>query len=308
LKVVAALGGNALLKRGEKPDAGIQKQNADQAAQALAVLANQGHSLIITHGNGPQVGLLALQEPAPGAGSADPLDVLDAETEGLIGYFIELALRNHLPGKEIATVLTQVEVDGGDPAFRSPAKPIGPQYDEQMARELERSRQWRMVRDGRHWRRAVASPEPKRILEQNAIRVLADSGAIVICAGGGGIPVSRSPSGEFRGIEAVIDKDLCSALLAGGLGADALLLLTDVDAVYLDWRQPGEHAIRSTHPAELRQTAFPAGSMGPKVEAACRFVEAGGRFSAIGRMEDAAAILAGHAGTLVRRASRAAAE
>jgi len=300
VRIVAALGGNALLKRGERPDTRTQQANTDHAARALAALARQGHAMVVTHGNGPQVGWLAQQSQAAGSGGADPLDLLDAETEGMIGYVIEQALRNHLPGREVVALLTQVEVDPADPAFSNPAKPIGPPYDSGAARELEGLLGWKMMPDGGRWRRAVPSPEPLRILELNAIRLLLDAGAIVICAGGGGIPVCALPSGSFHGVEAVIDKDLCSALLARELGADALLLLTDVDAVYLDWESPEARPLRATEPGTLRNHRFAPGSMGPKVEAACRFVEAGGALAGIGLMEDAAVILEGRRGTLIR--------
>jgi carbamate kinase len=300
VRIVAALGGNALLKRGERSDAKLHQANTDRAAQTIASLAGQGHAIVVTHGNGPQVGLLALQSRSIGSGSGDPLDLLDAESEGMIGYLIEQALRNHLPGREVVALLTQVEVDPADPGFSNPTKPIGPLYDGTAARELETLLGWTMLPDGGRWRRVVPSPEPLRILELSAIRLLLDSGAIVICAGGGGIPVRALPSGWFHGVEAVIDKDLCSALLARKLGADALLLLTDVEAVYVDWGSPHALPIRSATPGTLRKLRFASGSMGPKVEAACRFVEAGGALAGIGSIKDAAAILEGRCGTLVR--------
>lgn len=300
MRIVAALGGNALLKRGESPTAAVQRSNAAAAARALAELARRGHSLVITHGNGPQVGLLALQSQALAADAADPLDLLGAETEGMIGYLIEQALREQLPGREIATLLTLVEVDQADPEFSMPSKPVGPGYDERRAGELSRLMGWTMVADGARRRRAVPSPEPLRIVEINSIRLLLQAGHIVVCAGGGGIPVRALPSGSLQGVDAVIDKDRCSALLARELRADALLLLTDVDAAYADWGGANARPIRDIGAGELRKLEFEAGSMGPKVEAACRFAEACGGLAAIGRMEDAAAMLDGRAGTLVR--------
>jgi len=270
MRVVAALGGNALLRRGDPIDEETQRANVRTAAGALATIA-RAHELVVTHGNGPQVGLLARREPRA------PLDVLGAETEGMIGYWIEQELRARLPEREVATLLTQVEVDRGDPAFAHPTKPIGPEGD----------------------RRLVASPEPKRILALRAIRLLVDAGVLVVCAGGGGIPVAATPSGELRGVEAVIDKDLSAALLAEQLSADALLLLTDQPAVLRDWPAPARDPIRRATPAELRALALDPGSMGPKVEAACRFVERTAGRAAIGELADAARMLDGTAGTQV---------
>jgi len=292
MRLVIALGGNALLRRGEPLTAETQRLNVQRAAEALAPLA-AGHELVITHGNGPQVGLLATQ------GSGNPLDVLDAETEGQIGYLLELALRNHLPARRCATLLTQVEVDAGDPAFREPTKPIGPQVDADRAAQLQREHGWQLARDGDRWRRVVASPRPRRILEPAVIELLVEQGVIVICAGGGGIPVVLRADGSYAGVEAVIDKDHASALLARELRADGLLLLTDVDAVYTGWSTPAAQALRSVTPAQLRQFDFEPGSMGPKVAAACDFVAATGGFAAIGWLVDAAAVLRGTAGTRV---------
>jgi carbamate kinase len=302
MKIVIALGGNALLARGEPLTAERQQANVDKAARAIAPLVNL-HSTVITHGNGPQVGLLALQA---GMSRDDwPLDVVDAESEGMIGYLIEQALENQLPGRQIATLLTQVEVDATDPGFRRPAKPVGPTYSAAEAAALETTRRWSMMPDGAGYRRAVPSPEPRRIVEMKAIRLLLAAGATVICAGGGGVPIARGPGHAFHGVEAVVDKDLCSALLARELHADALLLLTDVDACYLNWRQPDATPIGAIIPADLRKHRFAEGSMAPKVEAACRFVESGGQFAGIGRMEDALAILGGRAGTRVIPSDRA---
>jgi carbamate kinase len=295
--VVAALGGNALLRRGEPLDAGVQAANAKVAAEALAPIA-QEHRLVLTHGNGPQVGLLALQNEASTSSQPYPLDVLDAESEGMVGYILEQQLGHHVPPDAIASVLTQVVVDPSDPAFANPTKPIGPVYDAAGAARLARDRGWTVARDGDAFRRVVASPEPRRIVELRAIRLLVDAGVTVICTGGGGIPVAETPRG-LRGVEAVIDKDLSAALLATELEADALLLLTDVDAVYRDFGRPGATPIGWTTPAELRAMGLPAGSMGPKVEAICRFVEQGGHLGAIGSLDDPGALLRRERGTSV---------
>jgi carbamate kinase len=291
-------GGNALLQRGQPLAADVQRHNIEVAAGAIAQIA-QTHQVVVTHGNGPQVGLLALQAEAYRAVPPYPLDVLNAETEGMIGYLIEQQLRNHLPGRQVVTLLTQVEVDANDPAFAQPSKPIGPLYPQAEAEQLAAERGWEIAPDGEAYRRVVPSPEPRRILELATIRLLVQAGALVICAGGGGIPVVITPGGGIRGVEAVIDKDRAAALLAIALNADALLLLTDMDAVYTDWKAPTAQSLRDATPQQLRQHTFAPGSMGPKVEAACRFVEATHALAGIGRLEDAAAILAGKAGTRV---------
>jgi carbamate kinase len=297
--VVMALGGNALLRRGEPLDVEVQRRNlANAVTRAIAPVARR-HAAVITHGNGPQVGLLALQAAAYKDVKSYPLDVLGAESEGMIGYLIEQALANELPEREIATLLTQVEVDPSDPAFGKPTKPIGPVYDEAEAQVLAARTGWTLVRDGRGFRRAVPSPDPRRIREINTIRLLVRAGTLVICAGGGGIPVVTGADGAIRGVEAVIDKDLSAALLAEEIGADALLLLTDVKAVWSRWPQSTGEPIRRSRPAALRALSLDPGSMGPKVEAACRFVERTGRTAAIGAMEQADAVLAGTAGTTV---------
>jgi carbamate kinase len=258
------------------------------------------HDLVISHGNGPQVGLLALQAAASRPAEAYPLDVLDAETEGMIGYLIEQELANVLgPDRRCAVLLTQIEVDGRDPAFASPAKPIGQVYDEAEARRLAAARGWVIAPDGTGYRRVVASPRPQRILELGVIRLLVEQGVIVICAGGGGIPVVRRPDGSLVGVEAVIDKDHASALLAREIEADALLMLTDVKAVWKDWGREGARAIRRISPEAIREFEFAAGSMAPKVEAACAFVERTGRMAGIGALKDASAILEGRAGTCI---------
>ncbi len=295
MKVVVALGGNALLKRGEPLEAEVQRRNVARAATSIASIAHT-HKVVVTHGNGPQVGLLALQAASYSQVSPYPLDMLGAETEGMIGYMIERELRSLLPQHQIVTLLTQIEVNMNDPAFKHPTKPIGPLFDRAQAQRLEKERGWTMAADGPGWRRVVSSPEPIRILELNTIRLLVAAGALVVCAGGGGIPVTVTAAGAVHGVEAVIDKDLAAALLAHQLGADVLLLLTDVDAVYLGWGTDKQRALREVSPEELRKHAFAPGSMKPKVDAVCRFVESGGGFAGIGRLEDAVSILLGHAG------------
>jgi carbamate kinase len=298
--VVIALGGNALLKRGEPPDVGRQRANLEAAADVLAEVARD-HRLVITHGNGPQVGVLALQSEA--SPTPSPLDVLGAETEGMIGYLIEQALGNRLPGRSVATLLTQVVVDAGDPAFAAPTKPIGPIYAEDEARALAAERGWTVAPDGASYRRVVASPQPLDIVELGTIRLLLDADVTVVCAGGGGVPVVKDAGGRLHGVEAVIDKDLSAALLAERLGASMLVMLTDVDAVVAGWGTADAVPIRATDPAALRALRFAAGSMGPKVEAACRFVEATGAVAAIGSLADAASVVRGSAGTLVAPAA-----
>ena len=301
MRVVAALGGNALLRRGEPLDLPTQRRNARVAAGALAELARD-HELVVTHGNGPQVGLLALQAAAGQNGT--PLDVLGAESDGMIGYVLAQELGNAMAGREVATVLTQVVVEPTDPAFDRPTKPIGPTYADRGAAGAAAARsRWAIARDGGAWRRVVASPEPRAIVELEPIRLLLAAGVIVICAGGGGVPVVRAPDGSLAGIEAVVDKDLTAALLATQLRADALLLLTDVDAVHVDHGMATERAVAKATPDELRALSLPAGSMAPKAEAAARFVAATGAQAAIGRLEDASALLAGRAGTAIRCAS-----
>jgi carbamate kinase len=298
MQIVIALGGNALLRRGQALEADVQLHNIGVAAAAVAEVARD-HAVALTHGNGPQVGLLALQAEAYNGVRPYPLDVLGAETEGMIGYLLEQELRRLLPDRQIATLLTQVEVDAGDPAFSRPTKPIGPIYTREEAERLAAERGFAIAPDGASYRRVVPSPEPRRILEIDTIRLLIRAGALVICGGGGGIPVVTR-AGATRGVEAVIDKDLAAALLACELGADALLLLTDVDAVYEGWGAPAARPITAASAAELRSRAFASGSMGPKVEAACRFVTATGKRAGIGRLEDALAILEGRAGTAIR--------
>ena len=299
--LVIALGGNALLRRGEPLTAENQRENVRMAADAIATVSAAGHQLVITHGNGPQVGLLALQGAAYNADEAFPLDVLGAETEGMIGYLIEQELENSLAGwRQVATLLTQVEVDPEDPAFKAPSKPVGPVYSKADIEHLAASRGWSYAPDGDWFRRVVASPAPRAIPDLNIIRLLLSHDVIVICAGGGGIPVARRSDGSLIGVEAVIDKDRASAMLARDLDADGLIMLTDVNAVYRDWATPEQNAINEITPRELSALEFAAGSMGPKVEAACSFVHATGGFAGIGTLCDAAEIVEGKAGTIVR--------
>ncbi|WP_455366723.1 carbamate kinase [Kaarinaea lacus] len=301
MRIVIALGGNALLLRGEPLTAENQRRNIKIAAQALAPLARD-HELVISHGNGPQVGLLALQDAAYKPDENYPLDILDAETEGMIGYLIEQELTNLLPShKRCATLLTQIEVDANDPAFKHPGKPIGPVYNEADAHRLAKERGWSIAPDGDRYRRVVPSPRPKRIFELSVIELLVKQNVVVICAGGGGIPVLCRDDGSLVGVEAVIDKDLASSLLAKELHADALLMLTDVDAVYKDWNQADARAIRRIAPEAITELAFAAGSMQPKVQAAIEFAESTGGIAGIGKLQDAQAILHGEAGTVIAK-------
>ena len=299
MRIVVALGGNALLRRGEPLTAEAQRANVKIAATALAAI-QPGNEMLVTHGNGPQVGLLALQGNAYKPDEAYPLDVLGAETEGMIGYMIEQELGNLLPfDVPFATILTMVEVDRNDPGFQNPTKFIGPVYEEAEAKRLAAEKGWSIKQDGPKWRRVVASPVPKRIFEIRPIRWLLEHGTIVIAAGGGGIPTVYEENRQLRGIEAVIDKDLCSELLARELGADLFIMATDVEAVFIDWGKPTAKAIRRASPADMRGFAFPAGSMGPKVAAACHFAEVTGKAAAIGALKDLPAILKGQAGTTI---------
>jgi carbamate kinase len=301
MRVVVALGGNALLKRGEPMTAEVQRANVKVAAKALAPIAKE-HQLVISHGNGPQVGLLALQGAAYKPDEVFPLDVLGAQTEGMIGYMIEQELGNLLPFEvPVATLLTMVEVDPDDPGFENPTKFVGPVYEKAEAERLAADKGWAIKQDGEKWRRVVPSPLPKRIFEIRPIKWLLKKGTIVICAGGGGIPTmyERGKRRKLAGVEAVIDKDLCSELLARELKADLFVMLTDADAVYADWGKPTQRAIRRTSPAALADTKFAAGSMGPKVDAACQFVAKTGKVAAIGALADLKRILAGKAGTTI---------
>ncbi len=299
MRIVAALGGNALLKRGERPDSDVQEHNVEIAIAALAPLAHD-HELVITHGNGPQVGVLALESASdPSLSHPYPLDTLGAETQGLIGYWLVQELQNQLPDRLVTAIVTQTVVDRHDPAFDHPTKFVGPVYDEAELRTIADERGWAVAPDGDRWRRVVASPRPVRIVETPVIRLLLDAGAVVVCAGGGGIPVTQAIGGELTGVEAVIDKDLTTALLAEQLDADAFLVLTDVDGVYRDFGTPDAERFTETTVQQLRDGSFPAGSMGPKIDAVCRFVEHTGSFAAIGSLADAAALLDGSRGTRV---------
>ena len=300
MRIVVALGGNALLKRGEPMSAVLQRRNVGAAADALVALIAAGHQIVVTHGNGPQVGLIALQSAAGPKDGSYPLDILGAESQGMIGYLIEQALRDRLPsGALLATLLTQVRVDVSDPAFQHPTKPIGPVYDAAEAAGLASARGWSVAPDGDHWRRVVPSPEPQEILGLGAIQLLVQAGVLVISTGGGGIPVVAREDVGFEGVEAVIDKDRASSLLAGEIGADMLLMLTDVDAVYVDFGKPVARAIARAGADSLRSEDFAAGSMGPKVAAAKRFAALTGKVAAIGRIEDASAIVRQAAGTWI---------
>ena len=300
MRIVVALGGNALLKRGEPMSAQLQRRNVGVAADALVALIAAGHQIVITHGNGPQVGLIALQSAAGPKDGDYPLDILGAESQGMIGYLIEQSLRDRLPaGALLATLLTQVRVDATDPAFQHPTKQIGPVYGAAEAAALAAARGWTVAPDGDHWRRVVPSPEPREILGLGAIRLLVEAGVVVISTGGGGIPVVARQDASFEGVEAVIDKDRASGLLASQIGADRLLMLTDVDAVYVDFAKPEARAISTAGADSLRAEDFAEGSMGPKVAAAQRFATLTGNAAAIGRIEDASAIVRQAAGTWI---------
>jgi len=298
--VVAALGGNALLQRGDPLTAQIQRANVATAAASLARIIEAGHRLVVTHGNGPQIGLLALQGAAYKPDEVFPLDVLGAETDGMIGYMIEQALENALGhDRPVATLLTQIEVDPKDPAFARPTKFIGPVYDKAEAERLAEARGWSIAADGQHWRRVVASPMPSDIPDLKVLELLLEQDVTLICAGGGGIPVVRRADGSLIGIEAVIDKDHATALLAHKLKADALLLLTDVEAVFRGFGTEAQTAIRRVSPEDAVRLDLPEGSMAPKVAAAASFVSRRDRYACVGRLEDALAMLEGRAGTMI---------
>lgn len=298
--IVIALGGNALLKRGEPLTIENQRANTKIAAKSIAEVIAAGHKVIITHGNGPQVGLLALQGASYKPDEAYPLDVLGAETEGMIGYLIEQELENALPaGHQVAMLLTQIEVDPKDPAFKNPSKPVGPIYSKEEADILASKFGWSVAVDGKNYRRVVASPEPILIPDISVIEILLKHNIIVICAGGGGIPIVRQADGSSIGVEAVIDKDKASALLAKKLGADMLLMLTDVDNIYKNWGMDNQSSIGKITVSEISNMSFANGSMGPKVEAACDFVNASSGKAGIGTLKDALNIIEGKAGTLI---------
>ena len=302
MRVVVALGGNALLQRGEPMTTEVQRQNVRKAAPALALIAAD-HELVLSHGNGPQVGLLALQAAAYTDAEPSTLDVLGAQTQGMIAYVLEQELRNYFPPTErFATVLTMVEVDKDDPAFAHPTKFVGPIYPEGQAQKLAEEKGWPFRKDGASWRRVVPSPLPQHIFELDAIKALLDLDIVVICTGGGGIPtlVTEAEGRPMPSVvEAVIDKDFATELLAREVGADLYVMATDVDGVYTSWGTPDQHRLDRVTPEELRGLQFPAGSMGPKVEAAARFVEATGGRAAIGGLGDIEQIVDGKAGTQV---------
>ena len=299
MRVVIALGGNALLKRGEAMTAENQRANVRTAAEAIAPLV-ANNEIVVSHGNGPQVGLLSLQAQAYGKVDPYPLDVLGAETEGMIGYVLEQELGNILPAEQpLATILTMVEVDPNDPGFADPTKFVGPVYDRDEAERLAQEKGWTVKPDGDKWRRVVASPLPQRIFEIRPIRWLIERGVVVICAGGGGIPTAyaEGKKRELQGIEAVIDKDFASELLARELDADLFIMATDVDGVYSGWGTKDQRKIDLMRPSDAAAQAFPAGSMGPKVQAALQFVEATGKQAAIGSLKDIGEIVGGTKGT-----------
>ncbi|MEV0584755.1 carbamate kinase [Nonomuraea sp. NPDC050310] len=299
MRVIVALGGNALLQRGERPDAENQIENVRTAVKTLARVAAQ-HELIITHGNGPQVGVLAVESAGdPNLTKSYPFDTLGAETQGMIGYWLLQALQNALPGRQVLSMVTQTLVSVTDPAFENPTKFVGQVYSQAEAEKLARENGWTVRPDGQYWRRVVPSPMPQRVVETRLIRKAMRDGVTVVAAGGGGIPVIRDEDGRLRGVEAVIDKDLTAALLAEALECDAFLILTDVPRVMKDFGTPQQTEIAHTTPHELRSIDFPAGSMGPKVDAVCRFVETTGDMAAIGKLDQAVEILAGTAGTIV---------
>ena len=297
MRIVIALGGNALLRRGEEMTADNQRENIRIAARSLAPIIEE-HEVVISHGNGPQVGLLSLQSAAYKEVEEYPLDILGAQTQGMIGYMIEQELGNLLPiEKPIASILTMVEIDPEDPAFSNPTKPIGPVYSEKEAKQLAENKGWDIRRDGEYWRRVVPSPEPHRIFELRPIHWLLEKGTVVICAGGGGIPTSYVNKGKLEGVEVVIDKDKASSLLAFELDDDLLIIATDTDGVYVDWGSDSQEIISRTTPEEIGQYTFDKGSMGPKVEAACSFVERSGQRAVIGSLGDIKKMVNSLAGT-----------
>jgi len=302
MRIVVALGGNALLRRGEAMTAENQRANVRIAAEALAPLAAE-HELLISHGNGPQVGLLALQADAYKEVEAYPLDVLGAQSEGMIGYMIEQELGNVLPYEQpLATLLTMIEVDPDDPAFQNPSKPIGPLYSEKKAKALAQEKGWTVKPDGKKWRRVVPSPLPQHVFQLRPIKWLLDKGCVVICTGGGGIPTMYDEHHRLRGAEVVIDKDFASALLAREIGADLYIMATDADAVYLDWGTPAARPLGQVTYDDLKSHDFAAGSMLPKVLAACWFAQVTGRRAAIGSLVDVQRMVAGEAGTNITKA------
>ena len=301
MRIVIALGGNALLHRGERPDAAVQEANIDRVTTAIAALAHE-HEIVITHGNGPQIGLLAVESATdPALSTPYPLDLLGAQTQGMIGSLLARTLHDALPARRIAALVTHTLVRADDPAFDHPTRFVGQVYPYAIASTLARKRGWHIAADTTGWRRVVPSPAPERVLETDIVHELLNSGTLVICAGGGGVPVTAdADTGALTGAEAVIDKDLTAALLAEDLKADFLLILTDVPCVYADYGTPDQRPVLGATPAELRSGGFPDGSMGPKTEAAARFVERTGGLSAIGSLDAAYEIVHGRSGTLIR--------
>ncbi len=300
MRIVIALGGNALLQRGQPLEAHLQRENIRKAAEVISKVADE-HDVILTHGNGPQVGLLALQNAAYPDVSPYPLDLLGSQTAGMIGYVMQQELNNINPKRQIATLVTQTEVDAADPAFQNPAKPVGPVYTKEEADKLAAEKGWAVKADGNHFRRVVPSPLPKSIHEIEIVKKLSESHVMVIASGGGGVPVVKAADGTLTGIEAVVDKDLSGALLADQMGADALIIMTDVEAVCVDFGKPTQKSIAKISPEETKQLDLPAGSMGPKVEACAKFVNNGGKYAAIGSLYDLEKIVAGVAGTHITK-------
>jgi carbamate kinase len=298
MRVVIALGGNALLRRGEKPDAAPQVDQVRHAAGPLAKLARE-HEVVVVHGNGPQVGLLALESAADVSLSRPyPLGDLVAETQGLIGYWLQQAL-GRFDSPPVVTLVTQTVVDADDPAFATPTKFVGSVYPEDEAEKLSQEHGWTFALDGDRWRRVVASPLPQRVVESETADLLLRHGVTVVLAGGGGIPVLQGDNG-LEAVEAVVDKDMAAALVARQLGADLLVVLTDVPAVMKDWGTPRQRPLGAVTLGDLAGASFPAGSMGPKVEAVCEYVRSTGHRAAIGSLDDVFEVIAGTKGTQVR--------
>lgn len=299
MRIVAALGGNALLQRGQSSDHAPQVENARLAAEQLARIARQ-HDLVVTHGNGPQVGVLAAESSAdPRLSEPYPFDTLVAQTQGMIGHWLVQGLQEALPHRNVVALAGRTEVRADDPAFQAPTKFIGEVLDPQEARALAEEKGWVFAQDGEYMRRVVPSPTPYAIVEAPAIRMLVNGGFVVVCSGGGGIPVVRDERGLMMGVEAVVDKDLSAALLARELEADMLVIVTDVDGVYRDYGTEQATRIERATPAQLRALDLPAGSMGPKVTAACTFVETTGKCAVIGSLYEVNDLVEGRVGTLV---------
>ncbi|RSM53349.1 carbamate kinase [Actinoplanes sp. ATCC 53533] len=299
MRIVIALGGNALLERGEKPDAAIQRRHVGRAARSLALLATD-HQLIVCHGNGPQVGLLAHQsETDPQLSLPYPLDVLGAQTQGMIGYWLVQELANAGVPRPVVALVNQTVVDADDPAFAAPTKFIGAGYSQEQAEEAATRYGWTMAVDGDRWRQVVPSPEPLRVVEEETIRTLVDRDVVVVCGGGGGAPVTEDRIGRLTGVAAVVDKDMTAAQLALALGADRLLVLTDVPAIMRGYGTPRAEPIRAIDAGRLAEMPFPDGSMGPKVDACVWFAQTSGHPAAVGALADAVEVLAGHAGTTI---------